>query len=101
MALILGSGKTALAAEHFKPSPWVKTHPYFQQASHKLGFGILNLSSGWLSLFYEPTRGNFFAGCARGIWRTVAYMAGGAIHAVTFPIPIDLPLPEGGIQFRS
>ena len=100
-ACMAGPGKTAWAAENFKPSPWVTTRPYFEQTGHKLGFGILNLTSGWLAFFYESTRGNFFSGLGRGIWRTIAYTGGGAIHAVTFPIPVDLPLPQGGIQFRS
>ena len=100
-ACITNSASIALAGEHFKPSPWVHTHPYFEQAGHKLGFGILNLSSGWLALFYEPLQGNFFTGLARGVWRTLAYTGGGAMHAVTFPIPVDVPLPQGGIQFRS
>ena len=100
-ALLFSGPKSVYAGEDFKPSPWTRTHPYFQQASHKLGFGLLNLGSSPLALFYEPTRGNFFTGCGRGLWYAVAYCAGGAIHAVTFPIPVDLPLPEGGIHFRN
>lgn len=99
-------GALALAEEPsqdtWQKSPWTSTHPYFNQAGHKLGFGVLNLASGWLSLFYEPMRpGGFFKGFARGIAYTVIYEGGGALHAVTFPIPLDIPLPKGGISFEK
>ncbi len=89
-------------ADPWKPSPWVKTQPYFEQAGHKLGFGVLNVASGWLAIFYEPARPDgFFKGLARGIGYMVIYTAGGAVHAVTFPIPVDLPLPKGGMSFEQ
>lgn len=60
------------------------------------------MASGWLSVFYEPGRpGGFFKGLARGVGYTLIYTGGGAVHAVTFPIPVDLPLPKGGMSFEQ
>ncbi len=86
----------------FKPSPWTTQKPYFEKISHKLGFGVLNLSTGWTALFWEPSRpGNKFGGIGRGILYTITDTAGGALHALTFPIPLDIPLPEGGIRYAE
>lgn len=86
----------------FKPSPWTKQTLYFDKISHKLGFGFLNITTGWTALFWEPSRpGNTFAGIGRGILYAITYTAGGAVHAVTFPVPLDVPLPEGGLQYAS
>lgn len=52
-----------------------------------------------MALFYEPTRpGNKLLGLAKGIGFAISNTAGGAIHAVTFPVPLDVPLPGGGIS---
>lgn len=90
------------AAGSWESSDWTRTHPYFNQIGHKLGFGILNLGTGWMALFQEPFRtGGFFKGFARGVAYTVLYEGGGALHAVTFPIPVDIPLPRGGLSFEE
>ena len=90
------------SAAVFGPSPWVTEKPYAEKIGKKLGFGILNFGTGWTALFFEPTfGGGFWKGLARGILFTITDTAGGAIHAVTFPIPVDLPLPNGGVQFYS
>ena len=90
---------TAHAA--LRPSVWTKQPTYGGKMIGKLGFGLLNFFTGWDALFQEPSHeGKFFKGLAQGIAYTIAYEAGGAIHAVTFPIPIDLPLPQGGVHFE-
>ena len=88
------------SAAIFEPSPWTAKKPYAEKIGNKLGFGILNLGTGWTALFFEPTYGNnVWKGIGRGILYTITDTAGGALHAVTFPIPLDLPLPGGGVQF--
>lgn len=87
------------AFAEFKPSSWTTQKNYSDKISHKLGFGFMNTATGWTALFYEPTKpGNKLAGLAKGIGYTVSNTAGGLIHAVTFPIPVDVPLPGGGIN---
>ncbi len=88
------------AIENWQASPWTQEKTYVEKSVGKLGFGILNFATGWTALFFEPTRySNKFTGIAKGIWRTVTNEAGGALHIATFPIPVDLPLPDGGVHF--
>lgn len=90
----------AWAFENWQPSPWVKTSPYTEKIINKLGFGTLNFLTGWTALLFEPTRyDNKFTGIIKGAWRTITNTAGGAIHVVTFFIPVDVPLPDGGVHF--
>ena len=90
------------AFAEFKPSPWTTQSPYAEKISHKLGFGFLNFATGWTALFWEPSQeGNKWVGIGRGILYTITNTAGGALHAITFPIPIDIPLPEGGVRYES
>ncbi len=85
----------------FPPSSWTQEKTYADKISHKLGFGFLNITAGWLALFYEPAHAeNFFQGCGEGILYAVTNTAGGLLHAATFPIPVDLPLPHGGISYE-
>lgn len=91
----------ALAAT-FRPSPWTRETGYSEKTINKLGFGVMNFMTGWTDLFFEPYRKkNIFTGLVKGVWKTVTNTAGGALHAVTFPIPLDIPLPEGGVRFES
>lgn len=100
-AVFIASSSSAFAVE-FKPSPWVQKSPYAEKISHKLGFGILNLATGWTEIFWQPSKSrNKFAGLGKGILFAITDTAGGAIHAVTFPIPVDVPLPDGGLNYES
>ena len=86
--------------ENWKPSPWIKKEPYMEKIINKLGFGLTNGLTGWTALFFEPyCAQNKWTGLVKGAWRTITNTAGGALHIVTFPIPIDLPLPDGGVRF--
>ena len=89
-------------ASTFEPSPWTTKKPYTEKIGNKLGFGLLNFGTGWTALFFEPTFMNgFWKGLGRGVLFTITNTAGGAVHAVTFPIPIDIPLPNGGVRFYN
>ena len=85
----------------FPASSWVADKTYPDKAAHKLGFGFLNISTGWMALFYETLRGKyFFDGLAKGAFYTLTNTAGGILHAVTFPVPVDIPLLHGGIVYE-
>lgn len=86
-------------AAGFKSSAWTQEEKYVDKIRHKLGFGILNVSVGWTSILYEPYYTGWW-GLATGPINAVLNTGEGAIHAVTFPIPVDLPLPEGGISYE-
>ena len=85
-------------------SPWADEVGYANQAKGKLVYGVKNVLLGWTELFTQPHEAiqngeNVFVGLGKGVWNGVGQTVGGALHAITFPIPaIDVPLPEGGTQ---
>ena len=82
-------------------SDWTRESTYLGKISQKLGFGFLNITAGWTALFFEPVKDkNFFVGVGKGIGYTFTNTAGGILHAATFPIPLDIPLPQGGIAYE-
>ena len=82
----------------FESSDWTQEPTYLGKISRKLGFGFLNITAGWTAFFYEPSTGqNFFVGLGKGVVYTFTNTIGGVLHAATFPVPLDIPLPQGGI----
>lgn len=85
----------------WEPSDWTKEPTYLGKISQKLGYGFLNITSGWTAFFYEPCKDqNFFVGIGKGVGYMVTNTLGGVLHAATFPIPVDIPLPQGGIAYE-
>jgi len=88
----------------FESSSWTEADGYFAKTGQKLCFGVKNLALGILDIFYEPHRaqseGNSVAlGILKGWSDAVFNIVEGALHIVTFPIPLDIPLPDGGVDF--
>jgi hypothetical protein len=89
----------------FAASPWTEKTTYGDKITGKLEFGLKNLFGGWTTIFSEPTRyhkdgKNVLAGVGVGLYKSVVYTVGGAVHVVTFPIPVDVPLPDNGVSFE-
>ena len=88
-------------------SPWTAEAGWSAKAVGKLGFGVKNLLLGWTELFTEPKEASsesrsVLGGLGTGLVNAVADTLGGALHLVTFPITgLDVPLPEGGVEFFS
>ncbi len=85
-------------------SPWMAEKTYSEKVTGKLGFGFTNLFLGWTQIFYQPHVAsvdgkNAWSGLGKGLVYGLADTLGGAIHLVTFPIPVDVPLPENGVNF--
>lgn len=88
-------------AGSFEASPWTQEPTYLGKISQKLGFGFLNITAGWTALFFEPCKDqNFFVGVGKGVGYFVTNTLGGVLHAATFPVPVDIPLPQGGIAYE-
>ena len=100
MAPNQGLAGSAERIDTFKPSPWTTQETYIDLMTHKLGFGVFNVLTGWSAIPFEWHRNsNKITGLAKGILRTVTNTVGGGLHAFTFPIPFDIPLPDGGVNF--
>ena len=87
----------------FPASPWTEQKSYPSQIWGKLQFGLTNTLLGWVDLFATPNKysnegKNVWAGVGQGLVNTLTNTIGGALQLVTFPIPADLPLPNGGVD---
>jgi len=94
---------TLMPSLAFAGSPWTEKTTYGDKMTGKLDFGLRNLLGGWTELITEPkaaydSKGNILYGVGRGVYNSIMYTLGGAVHLVTFPVPIDVPLPENGVS---
>ncbi|OQA56290.1 MAG: hypothetical protein BWY42_01074 [Candidatus Omnitrophica bacterium ADurb.Bin277] len=102
IAFALIATPTAFGAfERFEASPWTKEETFVDKSIGKLAFGLTNITAGWTAFPFEIAKhGNIFEGIGMGIWRTATNTVGGILHTATFPIPVDIPLPDGGVKFE-
>ena len=85
-----------------EPSPWTKKLTYMGKTFGKFGFGLKNALLGWSEVLTEPYDAykadeSFLSSIGKGIYHACADTVFGVIQVGTFFIPIDLPLPEGGV----
>ena len=93
----------------FAVSPWTEEATYGDKVSGKLQFGLVNTLFGWTDIFFEPIRGHnrcencdtVWKGIGKGFTDAVVNTVGGAIHLVTFPLVLDVPLPDDGVKFST
>jgi hypothetical protein len=90
----------------FAASPWMDETTYTAKSGAKLGFGLKNVVLGWTELLTKPVDyhaegKNVFEGIGAGLANTAVYTVGGVFHAGTFFVPVDLPLPNNGVQLKS
>ena len=100
IAILAGTQTLGFAAD---ASPWTTETTYMAKTGNKLSFGLKNALLGWTELFTVPAKShedgkNLIEGFGTGILNTVIYTVGGVLHAGTFFIPVDVPLPNGGVQ---
>ena len=87
----------------FAASPWTTETTWSGKAGGKLIFGLKNLFFGWTQLLtvpsdYQKQGKSIYDGIGTGLIYAAADTIGGALHVVTFPITVDVPLPEDGVK---
>lgn len=87
----------------FAASPWVQESTYAEQTGKKLEFGVKNIFFGWADIFLEPNsafleKRNLWVAFGKGLTDAFVNEVGGAVHLGSFFIPVDLPLPDNGVQ---
>ncbi len=93
----------------FAASPWTTEPTYGKKVAGKLDFGAKNLLGGWIALLpcHSGCAKNHYKTCpgmccvkslGTGVMNAVVYTVGGALHTATFFIPVDVPLPNNGVQ---
>lgn len=97
----VSSSYAALPLDTYKASSWTEEKTYVDKTTHKLGFGLTNITIGWTAIPFEMYQNkNLYAGFFKGLWRTGTNTVGGILHTITFPVPVDIPLPDGGVHFE-
>ena len=99
LALVL----VMMAQTAFAASPWTSESSWGDKSKAKLVFGLKNTLGGWTEIFTQPMNynkegKNVPEGVAKGLYNAVVFTVGGILHVLTFPLSIDVPLPDGGIQ---
>ena len=89
----------------FAASPWTTETTYGGKLTEKLAFGFKNVMGGWTAIFsvpakYHDEKKNMIVGIGEGLYKGVVYTIGGVLHLATFPIPVDIPLPDNGVSFE-
>lgn len=84
-------------------SPWTEADSYGEQVTEKLAFGFENFLGGWTALFSTPMEAyendtNVLKAWGCGLYKSVAYTVGGLLHIATAPVPVDVPLPDNGVD---
>lgn len=87
-------------------SPWMDSKTYSEKVTGKLSFGFKNLALGWTEIFYQPHAvavdgKNGWTGLGKGLVYALADTVGGAVHLVTFLVPVDVPLPDNGVNYTK
>jgi hypothetical protein len=93
----------------FAASPWTEEATYGDRVSGKLQFGLVNTLFGWTDIFFEPIRAarkcescdSVWTGIGKGAADAVVNEVGGAFQLITFPLVVDFPLPDNGVQFAT
>jgi hypothetical protein len=93
----------------FAASPWMEEDTYGERVAGKLHLGLMNTLLGWTDIFFEPVRASkkcsdcdsVWTGLGKGFTDAVVNEVGGALQLVTFPLVVDIPLPDNGVQFAT
>ncbi len=103
--LMLALAVLLTSSSAFAASPWTEKESYKDKTVGKVDFGFKNFLGGWTELFNRPIKyhkegKSASEGAVVGLYNAVVYTVGGALHLVTFPIPVDVPLPNNGVSFE-
>lgn len=89
-------------------SPWSEGKNYGEKTGDKAIFGVKNTLLGWTAIFTETVKYEHYLekkkgweGLCIGIAKSIIYTANGAVHLVTFPIPVDFPDMGEGVLHTS
>lgn len=79
---------------------------YASSVSSKLQNGITNTLLGWtkivsVPLDYQQQKKNPWAGIGKGLVSGLMTTIGGAFNLVTFPIPGEMVIPDGGVNLEG
>lgn len=76
---------------------------YSDAVGSKLQSGLTNTLLGWTKVFsvphaYQQENKNPWAGAGKGVVDAIHTTVAGAFNLLTFPIPAEMTLPDGGVK---
>jgi len=82
------------------------TDSYSDAVTSKLSSGLTNTLLGWTKIFsvphdYAAAKKNPWAGVGKGLTDGLICTVGGAFNLLTFPIPAEMTLPDGGVNLNG
>ncbi len=82
------------------------TGSYSDAVGAKLSSGLTNTILGWTKIFsvpndYRLAGKNAWAGFGKGLSDATVTTVGGAFNLITFPIPTNITLPDGGVNLNG
>ena len=96
-------GLVLMLAVMLTPISAFATDSYSDAVSSKLQGGLTNTLLGWTKIFsvphaYAAEKKNPWAGVGKGLVDGVVCTVGGAFNLLTFPLPAEMTLPDGGVS---
>lgn len=87
-------------------SAFAQEGSYADTVSAKLQGGLTNTLLGWSKIVsvpydYQQAKKNPWAGVGKGLVDGLVCTVGGAFNLVTFPIPGEFTLPDGGVSLNG
>lgn len=109
IALVLLCSFSFASTASADPSPWQKETTYGQKAWGKFTYGLTNLCFGWTEFMSKPYEAvqsggiyDICMGLPYGLFNGLGDTLGGVAHMITAPITsLDIPLPDGGVDFQD
>ncbi len=79
---------------------------YSDAVGAKLQSGLTNTLLGWTKILsvphaYQAEKKSPWAGVGKGLTDAIGCTIAGAFNLVTFPIPAELTLPDGGVNLNG
>lgn len=90
------------SSQAFAASPWTEEKTLSEKRLGKFLFGTKNVAFGWMDILYEPSKFHQegkspIVGFGKGMVDAVVNTLGGAAQVATFPVPVDIPIPDNGV----
>ncbi len=96
-------GLVLMLAVMLSPMSAFASDSYSDAVGAKLQSGLTNTLLGWTKVFsvphaYQQEKKNPWAGAGKGVVDAIHSTVAGAFNLITFPIPAEMTLPDGGVQ---
>lgn len=88
-----------------EPPEWTQREGYWAKFGGKFEYGAINMLGGWTEIVTTPMEyadedKSVLAGILVGIGEGFVYTGGGILNFFTSPIPVNIPIPNNGVDME-